>query len=205
MLADGAITAAAPLVGRPGPAGKPRPAARARGLPGARLVPAGPDTAVAERLADFEMHRIDLAAGAVLEKGCVYVVPLVEGLALPASDLGGRQRQELDRPARPLHPADHRPRHRVRPHRRRLRRPALRRDLAALVLGAGAPRHAAQPDPLPPRQRGARRPRRCARLRRGASGWSTAPAHIAGGLAFSVDLTPRRAASSAIAPSRIPG
>jgi dCTP deaminase len=29
------------------------------------------------------MHRIDLRAGAVLEKGCVYVVPLVEGLALP--------------------------------------------------------------------------------------------------------------------------
>ena len=29
------------------------------------------------------MHRIDLAAGAVLEKGCVYLVPLVEGLALP--------------------------------------------------------------------------------------------------------------------------
>ncbi|HRO10683.1 2'-deoxycytidine 5'-triphosphate deaminase, partial [Amaricoccus sp.] len=29
------------------------------------------------------MHRFDLAGGAVLEKGCVYVVPLVEGLALP--------------------------------------------------------------------------------------------------------------------------
>ena len=38
---------------------------------------------VAERLADFRMHAIDLAAGAVLEKGCVYVVPLAERLALP--------------------------------------------------------------------------------------------------------------------------
>ena len=38
---------------------------------------------VAERLADFEMHRIDLSAGAVLEKGCVYVVPLMEKLELP--------------------------------------------------------------------------------------------------------------------------
>ncbi|MXQ07083.1 2'-deoxycytidine 5'-triphosphate deaminase [Alphaproteobacteria bacterium GH1-50] len=38
---------------------------------------------VAERLADFEMHRIDLTNGAVLEKGCVYVVPLMERLALP--------------------------------------------------------------------------------------------------------------------------
>lgn len=38
---------------------------------------------VADRLADFEMHRIDLSAGAVLEKGCVYVVPLMEQLVLP--------------------------------------------------------------------------------------------------------------------------
>jgi dCTP deaminase len=29
------------------------------------------------------MHRIDLTDGAVLEKGCVYVVPLMENLALP--------------------------------------------------------------------------------------------------------------------------
>ena len=38
----------------------------------------------AERLAEFEMHRVDLSQGAVLEKGCVYVVPLAERLALPA-------------------------------------------------------------------------------------------------------------------------
>ena len=38
---------------------------------------------VADRLDDFEMHRIDLSAGAVLEKGCVYVVPLMEQLVLP--------------------------------------------------------------------------------------------------------------------------
>lgn len=43
---------------------------------------------VADRLAEFEMHRMDLTEGAVLEKGCVYLVPLVEGLALPA-DLAG--------------------------------------------------------------------------------------------------------------------
>ncbi|MEM8581724.1 MAG: 2'-deoxycytidine 5'-triphosphate deaminase, partial [Pseudomonadota bacterium] len=35
------------------------------------------------RLADFEMHRVDLSNGAVLEKGCVYLVPLMERLALP--------------------------------------------------------------------------------------------------------------------------
>ncbi|PQO22413.1 2'-deoxycytidine 5'-triphosphate deaminase [Rhodobacteraceae bacterium WD3A24] len=39
---------------------------------------------VAERLADFEMHRMSLAQGAVLEKGCVYLVELCEGLRLPA-------------------------------------------------------------------------------------------------------------------------
>lgn len=44
---------------------------------------AGAGRRVEDRLADFEMHRIDLAPGAVLEKGCVYVVPLAERLALP--------------------------------------------------------------------------------------------------------------------------
>lgn len=45
---------------------------------------AGTGRTVAERIAEFEMHRVDLAPGAVLEKGCVYVVPLMERLALPA-------------------------------------------------------------------------------------------------------------------------
>ncbi|PIE14385.1 MAG: 2'-deoxycytidine 5'-triphosphate deaminase [Rhodobacterales bacterium] len=44
---------------------------------------AGQGRSVAERLRDFEMHQIDLTQGAVLEKGCVYVVPLMESLALP--------------------------------------------------------------------------------------------------------------------------
>ncbi len=43
---------------------------------------AGSEKSVAERLTEFEMHRIDLADGAVLEKGCVYLVPLMERLAL---------------------------------------------------------------------------------------------------------------------------
>ncbi|MGH1446247.1 MAG: 2'-deoxycytidine 5'-triphosphate deaminase [Cognatishimia sp.] len=43
---------------------------------------AGDGNSVADRLAEFEMHRIDLSEGAVLEKGCVYVVPLMESLAL---------------------------------------------------------------------------------------------------------------------------
>jgi dCTP deaminase len=45
---------------------------------------AGGGRTVADRIAEFEMHRVDLGPGAVLEKGCVYVVPLMERLALPA-------------------------------------------------------------------------------------------------------------------------
>jgi dCTP deaminase len=48
---------------------------RASFLPGAGTV--------SDRIADFAMHEIDLGPGAVLEKGCVYLVPLAESLALP--------------------------------------------------------------------------------------------------------------------------
>lgn len=39
---------------------------------------------IAARIKDFSTHEIDLTEGAVLEKGCVYLVPLMESLALPA-------------------------------------------------------------------------------------------------------------------------
>ncbi len=83
MVASGAIRTAAPLLpGQVQPAsldlrlGPVAYRVRASFLPGAATV--------AEGLADFEMHRIDLASGAVLEKGGVYLVPLVEALALPS-------------------------------------------------------------------------------------------------------------------------
>lgn len=44
---------------------------------------AGRGKRVSDRLTDFEMHRMDLTGGAVLEKGCVYLVPLMERLTLP--------------------------------------------------------------------------------------------------------------------------
>ncbi|MFQ6549593.1 2'-deoxycytidine 5'-triphosphate deaminase [Aestuariibius sp. 2305UL40-4] len=44
---------------------------------------AGKGKSIADRLPEFEMHRIDLSGGAVLEKGCVYLVPLMERLTLP--------------------------------------------------------------------------------------------------------------------------
>ena len=44
----------------------------------------GRNRTVTERLQDFTMHAVPLTGGAVLEKGCVYVVPLLERLDLPA-------------------------------------------------------------------------------------------------------------------------
>lgn len=44
---------------------------------------AGKGRKVADRLEEFTMHRVDLSGGAVLEKNCVYVIPLAESLALP--------------------------------------------------------------------------------------------------------------------------
>lgn len=49
---------------------------RASFLPGA-------DATVAEKLDRLKLHAFDLSRGAVLETGCVYIVPLLEGLDLP--------------------------------------------------------------------------------------------------------------------------
>jgi len=42
----------------------------------------GPNATVMEKIERFRMHDIDLSEGAVLEKGCVYIVPLMESLRL---------------------------------------------------------------------------------------------------------------------------
>ena len=44
---------------------------------------AGPGATVESKLATLSLHEIPLAKGAVLETGCVYVVPLLESLDLP--------------------------------------------------------------------------------------------------------------------------
>jgi dCTP deaminase len=44
----------------------------------------GPNSSVADKLADVALHEFDLTQGAVLETGCVYIVPLLESLGLPA-------------------------------------------------------------------------------------------------------------------------
>src|SRR6516164_2848397 len=43
----------------------------------------GPDSTVGERIDELKLHEIPLGDGAVLETGCVYIVPLLESLALP--------------------------------------------------------------------------------------------------------------------------
>ena len=47
----------------------------------------GPDVTVAERIDELKLHEVDLTDGAVLETNCVYIVPLLESLALPPSIL----------------------------------------------------------------------------------------------------------------------
>jgi dCTP deaminase len=46
----------------------------------------GPDSTVAERIDELKLHEFPLGDGAVLETGCVYIVPLMESLSL-APDL----------------------------------------------------------------------------------------------------------------------
>ncbi|MEZ5840919.1 MAG: 2'-deoxycytidine 5'-triphosphate deaminase [Hyphomicrobiales bacterium] len=84
LVDDGAITIARPL-----DADQIQPASLDLRLgPVAYRVRAsflpGPGRTVADRLEDLKLHEIDLSKGAVLETGCVYIVPLLEGLALPA-------------------------------------------------------------------------------------------------------------------------
>ena len=45
----------------------------------------GPSTPVTDKLKNLTLHEINLDEGAVLETGCVYIVPLIEELRLPAT------------------------------------------------------------------------------------------------------------------------
>ena len=85
LMADGALKLARPLADRQlQPAsidlrlGTKAYRVRASFLP-------GPGHTVASKLDDLKLHEIDLSVPAVLETGCVYIVPLLESLALPAA------------------------------------------------------------------------------------------------------------------------
>lgn len=43
----------------------------------------GPQSRVEERISELQISQIDLSQGGIFEKGCVYIVPLMEELALP--------------------------------------------------------------------------------------------------------------------------
>ena len=58
----------------------------------------GKNRSVESCLTDMAMHRIDLTDGAVLEKSCVYIVPLLESLDLPDNlNAGGNPRSSTGR------------------------------------------------------------------------------------------------------------
>ena len=69
-------------------------------LPGAETV--------AEKLEQFGLHALDTTGGAVLERGCVYIVPLCESLRLERGLSGHRQPEKLDRPSGYFHPPHYR-------------------------------------------------------------------------------------------------
>ena len=83
MIAEGAIALdAPPAVDQVQPASLDlRLGARAYRVR-ASFLP-GEGRTVRERISAFSMHEVPLGPGAVLEKGCVYLVPLMEALALP--------------------------------------------------------------------------------------------------------------------------
>ena len=83
LAADGGILPVDRLRARPDPAGEPRSAAGRGGLSRARELPARARPRWRERIDELKLHEIALTDGAVLETGCVYIVPLLESLALP--------------------------------------------------------------------------------------------------------------------------
>jgi dCTP deaminase len=58
----------------------------------------GKGATVKERLTDLTMHEMDISRGAVLERGCVYIVPLLESLALgPRTSAMGNPKSSIGR------------------------------------------------------------------------------------------------------------
>ncbi len=97
LIADGVVTAEAPIgEDQVQPASLDLRLGRTAYRVRASFLP-GDGVPVRDRIATFGMHQFDLTAGAVLEKGCVYIVPLMEsvhlgrrltGMANPKSSAG---------------------------------------------------------------------------------------------------------------------
>ncbi len=83
MIAEGGIAASSPILNdQVQPASLDLRLADRAYRVRASFLP-GTGKTVEARLDEFTMHEIALTGGAVLEKGCVYVVPLMERVALP--------------------------------------------------------------------------------------------------------------------------
>ena len=156
----------------------------------------GRDVAVHQRLDALALHEIDLAPGAVLETGCVYIVELLERLALPPAvaaaanpksstgrlDVFTRVIADGMRAFDQIPAGYHGPLYleisprtfpilvrtgsRLSQLRFRLGSAVLTDDELARAAGRAAPRRHAEPDLDPERHRGVDRPRRPARRRR---------------------------------------
>ena len=135
---------------RPDPAGQHRPAAR-RARPtacGRASCPARRAPCCSSSTSSSSTSSTS-TSGAVLEHG-LRLRGEAAGDAEPAAQhLGRRQPQELHRPHRRVHAADHRPQRGVRLGGGQVRGRAVRRDLPAHVQHQGADRLQAQPAALP--------------------------------------------------------
>ena len=149
LIETGAISAAKPLL-----PGQVQPASLDLRL-GARVhrvrasfMP-GPAATTAEQIERFVLHTIDLAHGAVLECGCVYVAEVEEHLALPPDVQGFANPKSstgrLDVFTRMI--ADHAAG--LRSNRARLPWPPLSGNLPADLPDPGPARLQALADPLP--------------------------------------------------------
>ena len=133
------------------PAREPRPAGSARRpIACARASCRGAARTVRERLKSLNAEPVSLAGkGAVLEKGIVYVARLIERLELQAQPFRRRKPEELDRPARHLHPPHRRRRRGVRRRAARLQGRALARNFAAQLQRPGQGGVETEPGPVP--------------------------------------------------------
>ena len=82
LVAEGAIIGDEPVAGQIQPASLDLRLGRTAYRVRASFLP-GPQHRVGDRLAELALHEFDLSEGAVLETGCVYIVPLLEALYLP--------------------------------------------------------------------------------------------------------------------------
>ena len=108
----------------------------------------GPDATVRSRIDALALHQIDLTAGAVLETGCVYIVPPARDAGIAGGNRGRHQPEEFNRAPRCIYARHRRRRQCLRSYPRRLQRCTICRDLPADVSDHCSPGLDTEPDPL---------------------------------------------------------